>query len=311
MGFLDSGGQGAQAFTDSFLKTYMMLDESERAKQAQGIAKQMAEAKLQEMAEAKQKEAQILQKVREWRARQQGQAGLMETAPTPQVVPTGARPTLQNPSAGGDYPVYDPTGTVSSLPTSPQGAVPQQRAGLMSGGQGNVEDLLLDLSTVDSRFVPALAKKDTSSDSLFTKYLIAQMASGDRNKSIDERERHNKAIEDLRKQISDKKTDNTTDQGLRKDKIKMFDDAIDAYDKNITNYRKILEKAQPDGKTAKSMAKAITDNEKQRAVTIERKNAFLGGTSSTSKVPAGFTDTGKTSGGKKVYTDGKGNAWLE
>lgn len=30
-----------------------------------------------------------------------------------------------------------------------------------------------------------------------------------------------------------------------------------------------------------------------------------------SKPPAGFKDTGKTSGGKKVYTDGKGNAWLE
>ena len=29
------------------------------------------------------------------------------------------------------------------------------------------------------------------------------------------------------------------------------------------------------------------------------------------KPPAGFKDTGKTSGGKKVYTDGKGNAWLE
>ena len=62
MGFLDSGGQGANAFVDSFLKTYMMIDESKRAKASQELAKQMAQAKLQEIEREKQYEIAKRQK---------------------------------------------------------------------------------------------------------------------------------------------------------------------------------------------------------------------------------------------------------
>jgi hypothetical protein len=132
-----------------------------------------------------------------------------------------------------------------------------------------------------------------------------------KRETIDEKIRHNKEIEDSKRNKSGAKTDDTASKDNRKDKIKMFDDAIKDYDKRIAFATKFLEKSVKGGKTYEAMAKSINENQRQKDIAIQRKNAFIGGNSPVSKIPSGFTDTGKTSGGKKVYTDGKGNAWLE
>lgn len=106
----------------------------------------------------------------------------------------------------------------------------------------------------------------------------------------------------------------------KKDQLRIFNDAIRDYDKRIALAKSQLRASERNPEQYKAMVESINANQKQRDITIQRKKDFQSGktsaqhtTTSTvaSKPPAGFKDTGKTSGGKKVYTDGKGNAWLE
>lgn len=166
--------------------------------------------------------------------------------------------------------------------------------------------------------LPVIAQYDPAKAAELASRLNVSRDRGDStNRRLDEMERHNRVMEVLRGEKTRPQGGETSNNATRKEQIKTFDDAITDYNKRINYATKFLDKSVKGGKTYEAMAKSINDNQKQKDLTIERKNAFISGKGSTnpdvttSKVPAGFTDTGKTSGGKKVYTDGKGNAWLE
>lgn len=82
-------------------------------------------------------------------------------------------------------------------------------------------------------------------------------------------------------------------------------------DKNVIRLDKQIAEHTAQFNTLKDTRARVANGELDYKTLKWQKNQSPNSTVKTSTPPKGFTDTGKTSGGKKVYTDGAGNAWLE
>lgn len=215
MGLMDYG-QGAQSFTDNFLKTYMAIGEDRRAEEAQKIAKQLAEAKLAEYAREQAMQAEAQQLISGYQQPTIGNIpnpnafNMTQNQPVVNGLLSSVQGLNQPRPPSPMMPQQNPMGFLglsNNNPTIPQ-QFPSKIEALRAQGIDPGQDIMSSLQNVISKYDPIkgatlMANTEGQSNKLMNAIMLAQLRDRTANRGIDVREELGRLADETRRRGQD------------------------------------------------------------------------------------------------------------